>query len=73
MRLAIQERWSRRELERQFRAELFERSVLSPPKVSPAVRQTHPGALSVFEDAYNLEFLGLPTAHAEADLHRGLD
>jgi predicted nuclease of restriction endonuclease-like (RecB) superfamily len=72
LRLAIQERWSRRELERQFRGALFERAVLSPPKVSPAVRQTHPEALSVFKDAYNLEFLGLPPVHAEADLHRGL-
>ena len=61
-----------RELERQFRSALFERAVLSPPKVSPAVRQTHPEALSVFKDAYNLEFLGLPPVHAEADLHRGL-
>ena len=72
LRLAIQERWSPRELERQFQDALFERAVLSPPKVSPAVRQTHPEALSVFKDPYNLEFLGLPTVHAEADLHRGL-
>ncbi len=28
--------------------------------------------MSVFKDAYMLEFLGLPTGHAEADLHRGL-
>ena len=53
------------------RAALFERVVLSPPKVSPAVRQMHPEALSIFKDAYNLEFLGLPPIHAEADLHRG--
>ena len=36
------------------------------------VRQTHPEAISVFKDAYNIEFLGLPTVHAEADLHLGL-
>ncbi|HMH14326.1 MAG TPA: PDDEXK nuclease domain-containing protein [Edaphobacter sp.] len=72
LRLAIKERWSKRELERQFQAALFERIVLSPPKVSPAVRQIHPEALSIFRDAYNVEFLGLPPTHAEADLHRGL-
>ena len=72
MRIAIQERWSKRELERQFNSALFARVVLSPPKVSPVVRQTHPEAVSVFKDAYNLEFLGLPTVHAEADLHRAL-
>jgi predicted nuclease of restriction endonuclease-like (RecB) superfamily len=72
VRLAIQERWSKRELERQFKTALFERVVLSPPKVSPAVTQMYPDALSVFRDAYTVEFLGLPRAHAEADLHRGL-
>ncbi len=72
VRLAIKERWSKRELERQFKAALFERTVLSPPNVSPMVRQIHPEALSVFRDAYTVEFLGLPTIHAESDLHRGL-
>jgi predicted nuclease of restriction endonuclease-like (RecB) superfamily len=72
VRLAIRERWSKRELERQFKTSLFERAVLSPPKVSPLVTQTYPEALSVFRDAYNVEFLGLPSVHAEADLHRGL-
>ena len=72
LRIAVQERWSKRELERQFSSSLFARVVLSPPKVSPVVRQTHPEAVSVFKDAYNLEFLGLPAAHAEADLHRAL-
>jgi YhcG PDDEXK nuclease domain len=42
------------------------------PKVSPVVRQTHPESVSVFKDAYNLEFLALPAVHAEADLHRAL-
>jgi len=36
------------------------------------VRQLHPEALSIFKDAYNLEFLGLPQIHAEVDLHRAL-
>ena len=72
LRLAIRERWSKRELERQFKVALFERAVLSPPKVSPLVTQLYPDALSVFRDAYTVEFLGLPPVHAEADLHRAL-
>lgn len=72
LRMAIQERWSKRELERQFKAALFERSVLNPAKVTPAVTQTHPTALEVFRDAYMVEFLDLPSGHAEADLHQGL-
>ena len=72
LRLAIREQWSKRELERQFKGALFERTVLTPAKVSPLVTQTHPDALSVFKDSYLVEFLDLPAGHAEADLHRGL-
>jgi hypothetical protein len=46
--------------------------MLSPPKVSPLVTQMYPEALSVFRDAYTVEFLDLPRIHAETDLHRGL-
>ncbi|CAN7751157.1 PDDEXK nuclease domain-containing protein [Variovorax sp. LjRoot84] len=72
LRAAAREQWSKRELERQFAIALFERAVLTPAKVSPVVRQSHPQALSVFKDAYLLEFLGLPEGHSEADLHQGL-
>jgi predicted nuclease of restriction endonuclease-like (RecB) superfamily len=72
LRLAIQERWSKRELERQFKTALFERAMLSPPKVTPLVAQMYPEAMNVFRDAYTVEFLGLPQAHAEADLHGAL-
>jgi len=72
LRLAIQEKWSSRELERQFKTALFERTVLNPVKVSPMVSQTHPEALRVFKDSYLVEFLDLPQGHAESDLHRGL-
>ena len=72
MRLAVRKRWSTRELERQFRAALFERAVLNPPKTSAALVQAHPAAPDLFKDAYVVEFLGLPDGHAEADLHRGL-
>lgn len=72
LRMAVQEKWSKRELERQFKVALFERSVTQPAKVSAVLRQSHPTALEVFRDAYMVEFLGLPGDHAEADLHRGL-
>lgn len=72
LRMAVQEKWSTRELERQFKAALFERSVTQPAKVSAVLRQSHPAALEVFRDAYMVEFLDLPGGHAEADLHQGL-
>lgn len=72
LQMAIKEKWSKRELERQFKAALFERTVLNPPKVSPVVAQIHPNALDVFKDSYLVEFLELPDSHDEADLHKGL-
>lgn len=72
LKMAVKERWSKRELERQFDSALFERVVLSPPKVSAVLRQSHPDVLNVFKDSYLVDFLGLPQAHNEADLHQGL-
>lgn len=51
VRLAIREQWSKRELERQLQAAAFERTILGPPKVSPAVRQNHPDAATIFKDS----------------------
>ena len=72
LRLAIRERWGKRELERQLRCALYERSILNPPQVSPAVRQMHPSAISIFRDSYVVELLNLPSGHSELDLHHGL-
>lgn len=72
LHMAVREKWSSRELERQFKGALFERSVVSSTKVSAAVTQKHPHALGVFKDAYVVEFLGLTEEHSESDLHRGL-
>jgi len=72
LRLAIQERWAKRELERQLAAALFERVVLSPPIVSPLVTQLQPLALTVFRDTYLLDFLDLPETHSEQELQQAL-
>lgn len=70
--MAIRERWSKRELERQSRVALFERSVLDPPKASVALRESRPETLSLFKDAYMVEFLELPVEHSENELQQGL-
>lgn len=72
LRMAAQEKWSSRELERQFKNAAFERTVLAPAKVSAVLRQLHPEGISAFKDAYTLEFLGLQGDHSESDLHQGL-
>lgn len=41
LRMAVQEKWSSRELERQFRLGAFERAVLDLPKLSAALRELH--------------------------------
>jgi predicted nuclease of restriction endonuclease-like (RecB) superfamily len=72
LRMATQQRWPVREVARQIDAALFERAVLNPPKVSTALRESHPGAEAAFRDAYLFEFLELPDGHREADLHQSL-
>jgi len=72
LKATVKEHWSSRELQRQLKGALFERVALSPPIVSPVVRQLHSTAESVFKDNYLVEFLDLPADHSEADLHKGL-
>lgn len=72
LRMAIREKWSKRELERQFRTSLFERTILNPVNVSPVVAQIYPQALDIFKDSYLVEFLDLHEGHDESDLHHGL-
>ena len=72
LRLAVKQKWSRRELERQLNGSLFERTVLSPPKVSKALAKLLPAAETVFKDTYLVDFLDLPEKHSEADLQKSL-
>lgn len=72
LRTALREQWGKRELERQLNGALFERAVLTPPKVSPVVRQLHPAAETIFKDVYLFDFLELPDGHSESDLQRAL-
>ena len=44
LRMAVQEKWTSRELERQFSLGTFERAVMSPAKVSAALTQMHGAA-----------------------------
>ena len=70
--IASREKWSTRELERQIKAALFERTILQPAKVSAVLRQLQPLAQGIFRDTYLLEFLDLPADHDERGLHNGL-
>lgn len=54
----IEERLSKRELNRQIDSALYERSIANNIKLSPVMRELAPQAEHVFRDQYVLEFLG---------------
>ena len=72
LKLSTQENYSKRELERQISASLFERTMLGNTKLSPAVREINKNISNTFKDSYVFEFLNLPEPHNEGELQRGL-
>ncbi len=67
---AQKENWNMRELRRQIRTAVFERSVLTNKIVSPLV--THLHEENIFRDTYVFEFLDLPKNYSEKDLRKAL-
>ena len=72
IRLSIKEHLSKRELERQINSSVFERTILSKQKLSPAVREIYPTADKEFKDRYLLDFLSLPETFTEKNLRRSI-
>jgi len=72
LRLAIKERYSVREIERQIDSGLYERTMISNTKLTPVLRETHPSISSVFKETYILDFLNLPKPFSEEDLRKGI-
>ena len=66
------EHYSKRELDRQIAASLFERTIIGNSKLSPAVRESNKDISNAFKDSYVFEFLNLPDPHSESDLQCGL-
>jgi predicted nuclease of restriction endonuclease-like (RecB) superfamily len=68
--LAVTERYSTRELDRQINSGIFERTRLADTKL---LNTTHPKPLAgIFRDSYVLDFLNLPSNHSESDLKTAL-
>ncbi|WP_199757075.1 YhcG family protein [Pedobacter sp. KBW06] len=72
LKLCIQERYGKRELERQVSTSFYERVMIGKANLSPAVREINVDLASSFKDSYVFEFLHLPEPHNESDLQRGL-
>jgi len=70
--LSIKEKLSSRELERQIKSSIFERTMLANKKLSTVMRELPQDTTNVFKDIYSLEFLGLPKIHSEKDLQKSL-
>lgn len=74
--LAVKERYSKRELERQIAAGVYERVMLSPNVAAVQTQLQEQGrepfGEGIFRDRYVFEFLNLPERHTERDLQRAL-
>jgi predicted nuclease of restriction endonuclease-like (RecB) superfamily len=70
--LSIHERYSSRELERQLKSALFERTMLANKKLSPVLRDLPQDTTNVFRDVYSLDLLGLTERHKEKDLQSSI-
>lgn len=69
---AVKNRWSKRELTKQFDAGLFERTMLADEKLSPAVRELPQDVTGVFKDSYLVDFANLSEPHSEGDLQKAI-
>lgn len=72
LKLCIQEKYGKRELERQISTSIYERVMIGKANLSPAVREINIDLASSFKDSYVFEFLNLPEPHNESDLQKGL-
>lgn len=72
LRLCANEGYSKRDLERQFQSSLFERTMLTSPKLSAPLREIAPGSETIFRDKYVMEFVGGKTYKSEHSLKKAL-
>lgn len=72
IRLAKQEMYSSRELERQIDSGLYERTVTAGKNISAVLREIHPKAEQNLRDKYVVDFLSLPKIHSEQDLRKAI-
>ena len=69
IRLAIKERYSKRQLARQMDSGYYERYMLSKEKLLPEPVESHQNP---FFDSYVVEFLDLPDSFHESDFRKAL-
>jgi len=72
LKISKEENYSKRELDRQISASLFERTMIGNAKLSTSLRELNQDLTLSFKDSYVFDFLNLPEPHSENDLQKGL-
>ena len=72
LQLCISERLKHRELKRQIESCLYERTVLSKPKLATVLREIAPQAEKIFRDTYVMEFITGEEAKPENSLRKAM-
>ena len=72
LRICVKEKYSKRELDRQISAGLFERTMLCNAKLPSILKEIHSDITKSFKDSYVFEFLNLQEPHSESDLQKGI-
>ena len=70
--LAVKERYSKRELERQMDSGYYERFMLSNGNMLPAIQKAKQETHNLFLDKYVLEFLDAPKGGSEKDFQKSI-
>lgn len=70
--LAVKERYSKRELERQMDSGYYERYMLSNESNLPAIKRAKQETDNLFMDSYVLEFLDAPKIGNEKDFQKSI-
>lgn len=70
--LCQRERLSYRELQRQIRSSMYERTLAGVLQTSPNVTAISKKPSMIFRDSYSLELLGIPMVHDEKDIRKSI-
>ncbi len=72
LRLCLQERYSKRELEKQLQSAFYERTMLNPAKISPVAKEIYPTLEKYFLDSYAVDFLNLDDNYSEFEFQKAI-
>jgi len=72
LNLCINEKYSKRELERQLASGIYERTILPANNISPLANKVYPDIHNHFRDSYTFEFLKLQEEYSEHKFQKAI-